>query len=274
MNLDPVTLLSRVVQIAEQAGHLILSLVKETDSIDVRKKTDRTPVTAIDIATNRFIVEQLSALTADVLIVSEEENLVLPAGFHPRDDFWLVDPLDGTKGFIVGSPQYTVNIALIRAGYPILGVIYAPALSQLYFAYAGGPSKARQGVIESSNAVVKATTPWRVVVSQFHNLDKLMADTPQYIGTESAQINSSLKFCVVAAGEYDLYPRLGRTSLWDTAAGQIILEQAGGAVVDFNGKRLQYNLESGLLNPDFMAVGDRRIIPDVRQFHANRRRPT
>ena len=273
MNLDLAKLLPGVINIAEEAGSLILSLVKQSAQLKVKKKKDRTPVTDIDIAANDYIVKKLLNLQPQVHIVSEEGDNA-PVNFHKDDDYWLVDPLDGTKGFIQGSPEYTVNIALIRMGYPVLGVIYAPALNQLYFAVEGQCSKSRQGMIENDNITAKATMPWRVTVSRFHNLNGLISDAPNYIAKESVGMNSSLKFCVIAKGDYDLYPRLGNTSLWDTAAGQIILEQAGGAVVDFEGKRLQYNLESGLLNPNFMAVGDKRMIPDVQYFHARRRSST
>ncbi len=187
--------------------------------------------------------------------------------------FWLVDPLDGTRGFIEGCDEYTVNIALIQNHKPVLGVIVAPALGLSYTAASQSPATVYRCGQAQQITVSNASKAKRAVLSRYHNLQRLEAFDGHGIDLPaSGQVNSSLKFCLVAAGQYDFYPRLGPTSLWDTAAGQIILEQAGGAVLDLQGRRLQYHLESGLLNPNFIAVGDHSIVTDILDFCAKIRR--
>ena len=265
-------LLSDVVAIAKAAGELILSLVAGNNALQVMTKKDNSPVTSIDIAANHFIVEQLKLLDPEILIISEEADFECGYDESRKTVFWLVDPLDGTKGFIQGSNEYTVNIALVDNGIPVLGVIYAPALDQLYYACEGVNATLIKGGVKKSLHCRAQQFPWCILVSQFHDLSRLVSDSPEHVSVHSAGINSSLKFGLIASGGYDLYPRLGPTCLWDTAAGQIILECAGGAVVDLFGKRLQYHPESGLLNPEFIAVGDQNAIPAAIEFLLSRRK--
>jgi 3'(2'), 5'-bisphosphate nucleotidase len=257
-------LLPSVMAICSAAGELILSLKNQDDDLKVEFKANKTPVTEIDIAANDFIVAELEKLQTGIAIISEEVDADLSA----KDSYWLVDPIDGTKGFIQGSDEYTVNVALIHNKEPILGVIQLPEHKELYYALKG------QGAFkQASNGgltrlhTAKARDKWRFVFSRFFSQDKIPLPIQNKMLGQPLQVNSSLKFALLAAGQADIYPRIGPTSQWDTAAGQSILQEAGGAVVDLDGQRLQYQLGGTILNPAFLAVGDANIIPELVQLH-------
>lgn len=251
-------LLEPVIDIAIAAGEAIIEVAQSAD-INIQKKADKSPVTEADLRANALITERLATLAPDIPIISEEDDEVHCEQRLSWPRCWLVDPLDGTRGFIDGSGEYTVNIALIENHQPVLGVIYAPQLNQqLYYAVRGqGAFSRRNGNDEPLQFKPFDTQrTLKVAVSQYHRsrwLDDLLSDIPKY---ELVRMNSSVKICFVAQGVADIYPRLGPTSEWDTAAGQCIVEEAGGAVLNLDGEPLSYNARSTLENPGFIVIGD------------------
>lgn len=245
-------LLEQVVAIARTAGEKVLDIYR--NGWTVEHKHDGSPVTDADRRAQEIICARLSRVAPHVPIVAEE-------GRGCDDDagaagtFWLVDPLDGTKEFVSGNGEFTINIALIESETPVLGVILAPALGRL-FAAAGQTAYAEEGAVRRKLAA--RTTPEEgatVVSSRSHGdptaLARLTADPGIAV---SLTAGSSLKFCLVAAGEADLYPRFGRTMEWDTAAGDAIVRTAGGRVTDLEGRSLTYG-KPGFENPSFIACG-------------------
>jgi 3'(2'),5'-bisphosphate nucleotidase len=190
-----------------------------------------------------------------VFIVSEESSSA-QGGVHDR--FFLVDPLDGTKEFLKRNDEFTVNIALIEQGRPVAGVVLAPALGELYFAAQGLGAWKRQGGSVTALRTQSMQGRLRVIGSRTHGGEALAHWLEQLQGEHSfVAAGSSLKFCRIAEGAADIYPRLGPTSQWDTAAAQAVLEQAGGAVLDAQGADLRYGLDRPVLNPYFIALADR-----------------
>lgn len=252
-------LLKEIIQIAKEAGRAILNVSLVMDG-DIQKKDDKTPVTLADLRANQIICDSLAALTPSFPIISEEMQAPLLAKRSSFSTCWLVDPLDGTRGFIDGSDEYTVNIALIDGGHPVLGVIYAPCSDKLYYAMK------HQGAFLCINDNTQPLhvrpfnndRPLVIAVSQYHNslwFDELLKVS---VGCQVLRLNSSIKMGYIAEGLVDFYPRLGPTSEWDTAAGQCILEEAGGLLIDLAGNALCYNARSTLINPGFVAIGDLR----------------
>ncbi len=249
---DPL-LMDAIVSIARQAGDLILGIYR-TD-FEVRNKSDASPVTQADERAEALILPALRALTPDIPIVAEE---AVAAGAAPEvgDRFWLVDPLDGTKEFISRNGEFTVNIALIQGGRPVLGVVFAPALDRLFVGGLGqGAFIEEQGQRRAIRCRPVPAEGLTVVASRSHGdaaaLDAFLA------GRRVAQLanaGSSLKLCLIAAGEADLYPRLGRTMEWDIAAGHAVLLAAGGAVSTLQGQPLNYG-KPNFENPHFVASG-------------------
>jgi 3'(2'), 5'-bisphosphate nucleotidase len=246
---DASALLGPVAEIARRAGEAILA-TRMGDG-DVAHKDDGSPVTRADLAAQEVIIAGLRALEPDVPIVSEEDDChVLPAG---TSVYWLVDPLDGTKEFLKGLPEYTVNIALVVDGEPVLGVIAVPPAGRLYVAARGhGASRIEAGRAEPL-APRAVDRPRSAVVSRSH----LSAETEGFLArlgiVEAVSRGSSLKLCAVAEGVADIYPRLGPTRLWDTAAGTAIARESGCAVVDLNGRPLRYDVAGGLTHAGFLA---------------------
>ena len=248
-------LLPPVMRIARQAGAAILTYYGP--EIEVRRKEDASPVTAADDAAEEIILEGLRRIAPGIAIVSEEAFArgELSPDAPPR--FWLVDPLDGTKEFLKRNGEFTVNIALIEGGRPLLGVVTAPALE---LAYAGaGAGSAREWRNGSERAIAVRQAPaggLTVVASRSHGnpeaLDRFLNGRTV---AAARQAGSSLKFCLVAAGEADLYPRFGRTMEWDTAAGHAVLNAAGGRVRTLEGEELRYG-KPGFENPHFIASAE------------------
>jgi 3'(2'), 5'-bisphosphate nucleotidase len=243
-------LLEKVIEIAKSAGDLIMKIYQE--KIDITHKGDGSPVTLADEMANAYILQKLPDLLPGVFIVSEE-SVDSQVDFQECEHFWLVDPLDGTKEFISKNGQFTVNIALIEKGLPILGVVYAPALGCLY---AGDKTSAFTESLGNRVPISCRTVPdegLTVVGSRSHGDDQaLNALLDGKVVHKIIPIGSSLKLCLVAAGKADLYPRLGRTMEWDIAAGHAILLAAGGVINDLNGQPLGYG-KPGLDNPHFVA---------------------
>jgi len=246
-------LLEQVVELSRVAGKAIMEIYNGP-SFQVTHKADKSPLTAADLASHRTIVAGLNKLTPEWVVLSEESE---DTPYETRRNwpiFWLVDPLDGTKEFLKRNGEFTVNIALIEGAAPILGVVYAPASDKMYFAARGvGAFKQENGEtlpIRVQRGSVDAT---RIIVSRSHGTDEAELYTRQYGRCEFVPMGSSLKFCLVAEGVADVYPRSGPTMEWDTAAAHCILDLAGGSVTT-DGHPLVYNKPS-LLNPGFLALG-------------------
>lgn len=248
--------LPKVCDIATSAGKRILDIYQCKDC-EVEKKLDGSPVTEADKQADQLIADALKTLTPQIPLVTEES--VEQAPFELRQQwpvFWLVDPLDGTKEFIERTDEFCVNIALVVDGEAVLGVIYAPVSDTLYMAYQGGDAVRVQGETSQRLHVKKPVAhPIKVAVSRRHGT-KVKAFITQLESIEQVNMGSALKSCLVAEGGADVYPRFGPTSHWDTAASQVIVEAAGGALVDSEHRPLRYEPKPDLLNPYFMVIGD------------------
>jgi 3'(2'), 5'-bisphosphate nucleotidase len=253
-------LLQSLIYTAQRAGGAIMA-VYATD-FAVRDKADASPVTAADEAAEKIILADLAAIAPTVPVVAEES---VAAGRVPviADRFFLVDPLDGTREFISRRDEFTVNVALIEAGQPVLGVVYAPARRELYWGdvlagKAGHIDADPDGTMPSMGAAIQArpvpTHGLTAVASRSHRTPETDAFLANYSVGEFLSIGSSLKFCLVAAGRADLYPRIGTTMEWDTAAGHAVLAAAGGSVTGLEGEPLTYG-KPGFRNGNFVARG-------------------
>ncbi|MBL6752419.1 MAG: 3'(2'),5'-bisphosphate nucleotidase CysQ [Nevskia sp.] len=253
MNLSE--LLEPCLAIAVEAGDAIMQVYGS--DFAVTHKDDASPLTQADLAAHHLIVERLARLTPALPCLSEESSAIAFEQRRAWQRYWLVDPLDGTKEFVKRNGEFTVNIALIEQGAPVLGVVHAPALGVSYFAAAGcGAGRLRDG---ARSTIRTRSTPQRpaLVVSRSHHdaaLDRFLAHAPPH---EELSRGSSLKFCLVAEGAADFYPRTGPTSEWDTAAGHCVAEQAGAQVLSLpDWAPLRYNAKESLLNPGFVVIGD------------------
>ena len=230
---------------------------------DVDHKADDSPLTAADLAAHRCIAGRLEALTPDIPVLSEESADTIPTPVRRTwTRLWVVDPLDGTREFVKRNGEFTVNIALVDDGEVVFGVVQAPVTGALWHGTRGHGAFRREGdddVVLRTRAPAQA--PLRVAASRSHRNERteaLLERIAEATGTagEPVALGSSLKFCRLAEGGMDVYPRFGPTSEWDTAAGQAIVEAAGGVVLDPRGRPLRYNQRDTLLNGDFMALGD------------------
>ena len=251
-----------ICNIAREAGKRILDVYER--GFDVEQKGDGSPLTEADRAANEVIGTALARLTPDIPVLSEEAATVAYETRAGWKRFWLVDPLDGTKEFVSRNGEFTVNIALIEDGRPVLGAVYVPVVGMMYYACRGqGAFKHKGG--EPPRAVRARPRPVDkpiVVASRSHAGEHLAAFLARLGPHDTVNMGSSLKFCLVAEGAADVYPRLGPTMEWDTAAAQCIVEEAGGAVLDRHGRPLAYN-KTDLHNPWFVAGG-----PEPRQWLA------
>jgi 3'(2'), 5'-bisphosphate nucleotidase len=252
------TLVPQLVALAHRAGEAVMKFYYQED-LGVTYKDFDSPLTCADVASHHLIVEHLHTLTPNLPVLSEESQTVPYDERQAWRTFWLVDPLDGTKEFINRNGEFTVNIALVQNSRPILGVVHAPAMDVTYFAAEGVGAFKHMARTRTHAICVRRDEPARlkVVVSRSHpskELDKLLLRIGPH---ECIGMGSSLKICLVAEGEAHLYPRLGPTMEWDTAAAQCIAEMAGGAITDSAGQTLRYN-KADLHNPDFIVSG----IPD------------
>jgi len=256
----PKALCNQIRRVALEAGELTLDYFDETGFDGADAKADGSPVTLADQKAEELIEKALKEITPDVPIVGEE---AVSEGARPdlssATYFWLVDPLDGTKEFISGNGDYTVNIALIKDGVPVLGVVYAPTKGELYAGHGQGTALRWLEDSDSEKEIHVRTPPKEgvtVVASRSHeNNEKLDEFLSQYKVNKLIKRGSSLKICAIAAGKADLYPRFGPTCEWDTAAGHAVLMSAGGRVVDTEGNFLRYGgADPGFLNPEFIAA--------------------
>lgn len=255
--------LPEVIELARRAGQTILKIY-ETD-FHVNNKKDNTPVTCADLAANEVIVERLAQLTPGIPILSEESVEVPFSQRRLWDTYWLVDPLDGTRAFIERSGEFSVNIALVHNHQPIIGVIYSPVKQCCFYACRDHGAYHLDKDNVARNIRARSKCPDKIVVAgtRTSRSTALLAylDNLQHAfdSVDIRFMGSSLKSCMVAEGEADLYVRLGPTSEWDTAAAQCIVEEAGGLITDTRMKPLSYNTRESLLNPNFFVFGDQSI---------------
>lgn len=251
--MDRGQLLESLLRIARDAGDAVLEIY--ASDFETRRKADASPVTEADDRAEEIILAALAALAPDIPAVSEE---AAARGAAPRvaARFWLVDPLDGTREFVSRNGEFTVNIALIEDGEPSLGVVFAPALGRIFGGARGAGAFAEQDGRRRAIACRRPPGEGLTVVSSRSHGDReaLQAFLAGRRVASSAFAGSSLKFCLVATGEADLYPRLGRTMEWDTAAGHAVLCAAGGKVTALNGADLTYG-KPDFANPSFVAMG-------------------
>lgn len=256
----PHPLLEPVIKLCRLAGEVILPYWRA--NVTVTSKADDSPVTAADIAAHQLLAEGLLALAPDIHVLSEEDADIPLSERASWERWWLVDPLDGTKEFISGSEEFTVNVALIEKGRVVFGVVSMPTSNRCYFGGAGlgawrsddddhlTPISVRQEPGEGHD--------FTVVASRRHTSpeqETLLAGLSAAVGQlQLTNIGSSLKFCLLAEGAADCYPRLALTSQWDTAAAQGVLEGAGGEVLELSGETFSYPPRESLLNPFFLAL--------------------
>jgi 3'(2'), 5'-bisphosphate nucleotidase len=253
-------MIKKIIEIAITAGDCIMDIYKRDFQVDF--KEDASPLTIADQLSHTCIQNELSKIPTQFPILSEEGAAIPYSERSAWETFWIVDPLDGTKEFIKKNDEFTVNIALIHKGTPVLGVIYAPALDILYYAeekkgaYKLLNAKKTNGQQPKRLNVNTQAKMKKVVISRSH----LTEETKEYVKDlvinegklDYISIGSSMKFCLIAEGAAHYYPRLSPTMEWDTAAGQVIVEEAGGKVMNFtNFNPLSYNKES-LVNPSFI----------------------
>ncbi len=260
-------LLESIITLCREAGQEIM-VIYEGNEFDVEAKEDESPLTAADLASHRTLVTGLSRIAAEIPVLSEESDGIPWPTRRDWDRYFLVDPLDGTKEFLGRNGEFTVNVALISNHEPVLGVVFVPASDVLY---AGIGEESPIAFVERDRKRSDIRTrqlgdrlarekPLTVVASRRHGSDALkdcMARLEEnFAAVETENMGSSLKFCLVAEGKADFYPRLAPTSEWDTAAAQAIVEAAGGSVVDTAFHPLRYNTKEDILNPHFYVLGD------------------
>jgi 3'(2'), 5'-bisphosphate nucleotidase len=259
----PAALCNMLRRVALEAGDATLAYFEEAGFTGAQDKPDGSPVTEADRAAEKIILAALSDLTPGVPVITEE---AFSAGDRPdlsaHENFWLVDPIDGTKEFIAGRPDYTVNIAFVRKGEPALGVIYAPVPGELYAGYTGPGGESRAIRFNDDNETEKEIrtraapgSGLTVVASRNHGDDALLNRFLENHKVEKLlKRGSSIKLCAIASGRADLYPRFGETSEWGIAAGDAILRAAGGALCDLHGRKITYGkAEAAFKNPPFIA---------------------
>jgi len=248
-------ILDEIVQIARDAGKRALEFYGQ--GVPVEYNADDSPLTLADKASHETIVAALDGLSVSHPVLSEESSEEETAERKSWTTFWLVDPLDGTKEFIKESGQFTVNIALVEGDEATLGVVHVPVTGVTYFAQRGAGAWVDRGNGEPESISTRTADLERpvIVASRDHAGEQVKALLERLSNAEATSMGSSLKFCLLAEGAADFYPRLAPTCEWDTGAAQCILETAGGGIVDISGERLLYNKDD-LLNPSILSFGD------------------
>jgi len=246
-------LIEQLIDISIEAGDAILGFYNT--EIDVRIKSDSSPLTKADLKSNNIIVKRLKALTPNIPILSEEEAAISFDVRSKWNEYWLIDPLDGTKEFINKNGEFTVNIALIRNHKPIFGLIHLPVKKHTYW----GCDDKGSFFLDQGNNIKKIKVsknindPIRIVASRSHPSDGLNNLLDKINNHKLLNVGSSLKFCLIASGKLDVYPRFGPTSEWDIAAGHAIVKSAGGSILDLDGSVIKYNKKKSYINKDFVA---------------------
>ena len=245
-----------VIHLARNAGDAVMAVYRRDFAVE--EKADKSPLTEADLASHRLLAAGLDRLTPGLPVLSEESVESQGSQRLEWTRYWLVDPLDGTKEFIKKNGEFTVNVALIEAGRPVFGVVHAPALDVTYWGQAGQGAWKRTGTSDPEPIAVapvpQGSSGWRVVGSRSHQSEAFQSFLERLPDAEIVAMGSSLKLCLVAEGAADLYPRLGLTSEWDTAAAQAVVEAAGGQVLEYPTLQpLRYNTRpETLLNPHFI----------------------
>ncbi|HEX3720647.1 MAG TPA: 3'(2'),5'-bisphosphate nucleotidase CysQ [Verrucomicrobiae bacterium] len=250
--------LDSVRELAIEAGRRIMPFYRAQVAVTV--KQDASPLTAADLAAHHFLVDSLPGILPDVAVISEESKPETHFSALNLDRYWLVDPLDGTKEFLKATNEFTVNVALIEKGRPVLGVVHAPALDVTYFASETGGAwrTSANGTAVPVKTRRADLAHLAVVASKDHAGTMVKAMLERLSNPSLRSMGSSLKFCLVAEGSADLYLRDVPTMEWDTAAAQCVVESAGGSICALDGKALRYG-KAGLKNPSLMTVGDREF---------------
>jgi len=246
-------LIEQLIDLSIEAGDAILEIYDS--EIDVQVKSDNSPLTKADLKSNSIIVKRLKTLVPNIPILSEEEADI---SFNVRskwNEYWLIDPLDGTKEFVNKNGEFTVNIALIRDHKPIFGLIHLPIKKHTYW----GCKDKGSFFLDQGNNIKKINVsnhmnqPIRIATSRSHPSEKLTNLLNKIDNYELLEVGSSLKFCLIASGEADIYPRLGPTSEWDIAAGHAIVSFAGGSIQHVDGSEIKFNEKKNYINKDFIA---------------------
>jgi 3'(2'), 5'-bisphosphate nucleotidase len=262
MTLDIHALTAQIMTISQEAGEAILSIYQRHGEIPFEKKEDASPVTEADLAAHDLINASLTRLTPGIPVLSEESAPISPEVRRGWQRYWLVDPLDGTREFIKRSDEFTVNIALIERGRPILGIVHVPVSGSTYAGSRVTGAIKRTASGKEHRIHAHPLNPYKsltLVASRSRTsvqFDGFLKRVKQIAPLVVTRVGSSLKACLIAEGLADIYPRFGPTCEWDTAAVQAILEAAGGALVDAEMRPLRYNSKDDLINPDFFAIGD------------------
>lgn len=253
---DLESLVASVVALSRRAGEKILDIYK--DEIAVEIKDDSSPLTEADLASHHCLVDAIKGFESEFPIISEESGSLPFETRRTWETYWLIDPLDGTKEFIKKNGEFTVNVALIHNHEPVLGVVYVPVRDHCYFAADGLGAFKQTKANDPVKIQVRSKTPKKPMVarSRSHKTGALGAYLEKLGDHDIISMGSSLKFCLVAEGAADLYPRMGLTSEWDTAAAHCVVEQAGGKITLLDGKPLLYNTKDSYLNPYFLVYGD------------------
>ena len=255
------TLLEPLTELVIRAGEAILAVDRSTMKVD--GKGDGSPVTEADLAADHIIVEGLARLAPRISLLSEERVHLAKPPY--KDSFFLIDPLDGTKEFVAGRDEFTVNVALVTHGAPLLGIVAAPALGLIWRGIVGQGAERltlRNGVVAEATPIKTRPfpprgAPWTVAVSRSHGDERTEAFIAGRGGAIRSMLGSAVKFGRVAEGQVDIYPRLSPTSEWDVAAGHAVVVAAGGKVTDSHGRQLHFGLgREDFLVPEFIAWGD------------------
>jgi 3'(2'), 5'-bisphosphate nucleotidase len=264
------TWVAKIIAISREAGKKILEIY-DRDQVEITHKSDQSPLTEADTESHNIILGELQELTPEIPVLSEESEELSYEIRRQWQTYWLVDPLDGTKEFINRNGEFTVNIALINAGIPVLGVVYVPVKDVLYVGVQGvaadlGEGYALKQISDAPAEYIRVrpldvSQALTVVASRRHGSEALQEALEKlhdrFVSVTTTNMGSSLKICLVAEGAADLYPRLAPTCEWDTAAAQAVVEAAGGLIVDTEFNLLRYNCKNELLNPFFYVIGDR-----------------
>lgn len=257
---DLLGLADGLLPVATRAAEAIMAVYRSAFAVE--RKDDASPLTQADLDSERIIVAGLAALTPRVPILSEESAHAPWSERRRWRELWVVDPLDGTREFVKRNGEFTINIALVVEHEPVLGLVAVPAQERVYFGAAGCGAYRRLPRGEVSKIqVAPPAAPLRVVGSRSHTSAQTNAYLERLPPHEFQGVGSALKFCLLAEGSADLYPRFGATSEWDIAAGQGLLEAAGGQVTRMDGHRLRYNCRESLINGDFVAFSEAAVLP-------------
>ena len=249
-----------MVPVAARAAAAIMAVY--AGAFTVERKLDDSPLTQADIESQSIILEGLAKLTPGVPVLAEESAQAPWSERRTWDELWVVDPLDGTREFVKRNGEFAINIALIIEHEPVLGLVAVPAQGRMYVGAAGSGAQRRLADGSTSRIrIAPPAVPLRVLGSRSHKSPQLAAYLAHLPRHELLGVGSALKFCLLAEGNADLYPRFGPTSEWDTAAGQALLEAAGGHMTRMDGHRLRYNCRESVINADFVAYTDPSVLP-------------